>query len=105
MKKRLINLALLSIVPIILATLAHFIWGVHSSLIAGILYVVLFVFNLPSGSFISTNSDYNIKRVNPHYKAEKQDFSSLNSQPLITLAVLVLLTVVSFLIYFQQIQN
>lgn len=96
---------MLSIIPIILATLTHFIWDVHLSLIAGILYVILFVFNLPSGSFMSTNSDYNIKRVNPHYKAEKQDFNSLNSQPLITLAVLVLLTIASFLIYFQQIQN
>lgn len=92
-------------VPLVLASLAHFIWNVHISLIAGILYIILLLFNFPSGSFMSTNTDYNIKRVNPHYKAEQQQTSSLTSQSLITLAVLILLTVVSFLVYFQQIQK
>ncbi len=92
-------------VPLVLASLAHFIWNVHISLFAGILYIILLLFNLPSGSFMSTNTDYNIKRVNPHYKAEQQQTSSLTSQSLITLAVLILLTVVSFLVYFQQIQK
>lgn len=105
MKKKLVNLILLSVIPIILASLAHVIWNVHISLIAGILYIILLLFNLPSGSFMSTNTDYNIKKVNPHYKAEQQQTSSLTSQSLITLAVLILLTVVSFLVYFQQIQK
>ncbi|MGX7394677.1 hypothetical protein [Carnobacterium mobile] len=105
MKKKLINLVLLIMVPLVLASLAHFIWNVHISLFAGILYIILLLFNLPSGSFMSTNTDYNIKRVNPHYKAEQQQTSSLTSQSLITLAVLILLTVVSFLVYFQQIQK
>lgn len=103
MKRKIINLVLLSVIPIFVAFLVNFIWDVHISLLSGIFYIILFLFNLPSGSFMSTNTDYNIKRVNPHYKVEKQEFTSLSNQPLITLAILVVLTIVSFLIYLQQI--
>lgn len=99
------KLFLLSIIPIFIAFLINFIWDIPISLLSGIFYIILFLFNLPSGSFISTNTDYNIKRVNPHYKLEKQDVTSLSNQPLITLAILIVLTIVSFLIYLQQIQN
>ena len=99
------NLILLSIIPVFAAFLVHIIWDIPISLLSGIFYIILFLFNLPSGSFISANTDYNIKRVNPHYKVEKQDVSSLSSQSLITLAILIVLTIVSFLIYLQLIQN
>lgn len=105
MKRKIINLVLLSIIPIFVAFLVNFIWDVHIGLLSGIFYIILFLFNLPSGSFMSTNTDYNIKRVNPHYKVEKQEVTSLSSQPLITLAILVVLIIVSFLIYLQQIQH
>ncbi|AEB30876.1 hypothetical protein CAR_c22190 [Carnobacterium sp. 17-4] len=105
LKRKVINLVLLSIIPIFVAFLVHIIWDVPISLLSGIFYIILFLFNLPSGSFMSTNTDYNIKRVNPHYKAEKQEVTSLSNQPLITLAILIVLTIVSFLVYVQQIQN
>ncbi|WP_407371677.1 hypothetical protein [Carnobacterium sp.] len=101
MKKKLMNLVLLSIIPIFIAFLINLIWDVPISLLSGIFYIILFLFNLPSGSFMSTNTDYNIKRVNPHYKAEKQAIGSLSSHSIITLAILTLLIIVSFLIYFQ----
>lgn len=101
LKRKIINLVLLSILPIFVAFLVHFIWDVPISLLSGIFYIILFLFNLPSGSFMSTNTDYNIKRVNPHYKIEKQDVSSLSNQSLVPLATLIVLTIVSFLIYFQ----
>src|SRR5699024_9050671 len=101
LKRKIKNLVLLSILPIFVAFLVHFIWDVPISLLSGIFYIILFLFNLPSGSFMSTNTDYNIKRVNPHYKIEKQDVSSLSNQSLVPLATLIVLTIVSFLIYFQ----
>lgn len=105
LKKIIISLVLLSIIPIFAAFLINLVWDTPISLLSGIFYIILFLFNLPSGSFMSTNTDYNIKRVNPHYKAEKQDVNSLNSQSLITLAILIVLTIVSFIVYLQQIQN
>ena len=101
LKRKIINLVLLSIIPIFVAFLVHFIWDVPISLLSGIFYIILFLFNLPSGSFMSTNTDYNIKRVNPHYKVEKQEVSSLSNQSLVPLVFLIVLTIVSFLIYFQ----
>ncbi|MEG0267196.1 MAG: hypothetical protein RR439_01625 [Carnobacterium sp.] len=104
MKYKNSHLLLLIFIPIVLGASAQFIWGIHSSLISGILYVILFMFNLPSGNFMGADMDYQTKRINPSYKVEKREISSLNKQTLITLLILVALTITSFFIYFQQIQ-
>lgn len=103
MNHKNINLLLLMFVPIILGIIAHFVWNTHVSLIAGIIYFILFLFNLPNGSFMSTNSNYQTKRANPNYKIKKQDIRSLDKQKLIPILILVSLIILNFLIYFQQI--
>lgn len=90
MKRKRISLLLLVFAPIILGTIVYFSLGIHLSLVAGISYVVLFIFNLPNGSFISTNSDYHTKKANPNYQVEKSDISSLTTKNLSNLIILFL---------------
>ena len=104
LKYKKTHLLLFVLVPIILGASAQFIWGIHSSLIAGILYIILFMFNLPSGNFMGADMDYQTKRINPSYKIEKREISSLNKQTLLTLLTLVALKIASFFLYFQQIR-
>jgi uncharacterized membrane protein len=99
-----VNLLLIVVIPITLGFIAQFIWSIQLGLVCTVIYIILFMLNLPNDNFMSTNSDYQTKRVNPDYKIKKREISSLNKQNLIVLLLLAFLIILSFFVYIQQIQ-
>lgn len=101
MMKKFLWFVLLLVAPFAVGWLISLIWQLSILLVAGGLYLILFLCLTPSGDFLSASASYEAKKINPNHSVEVQQKTKMKAYEILRLALLFLLSACCFYLYFS----
>lgn len=104
MKNKIIIMSFTIIVPVFISVLITYFFNISIFLIIGICYSILCFILIPSGDFITTSSNYETKKINPHYSPPVVEKIKTTYFDIVRFVILILLAIGSFYIFFSKYQ-